>query len=49
MAVPVVERDGRLPDVQAPDAHRPRTRENKGETVKVRVCKRDGCGQDIDR
>ena len=21
----------------------------KGETIKVRVCKRDGCGQEIDR
>ena len=26
-----------------------RFKEIKGETVKVRVCKRDGCGQDIDR
>ena len=25
------------------------TREVKGETVKVRVCKRDGCGQEIDQ
>ena len=25
------------------------TKEVKGETVKVRVCKRDGCGQEIDR
>ena len=25
------------------------TREVKGETLKVRVCKREGCGQDIDR
>ncbi len=25
------------------------TKELKGETVKVRVCKRDGCGQEIDR
>ena len=25
------------------------TKEFKGETVKVRVCKRDGCGQEIDR
>jgi large subunit ribosomal protein L24 len=25
-----------------------RFKELKGETVKVRVCKRDGCGQDID-
>ena len=24
-------------------------REIKGETVRVRVCKRDGCGQEIDR
>jgi len=24
-------------------------KELKGETVKVRVCKRDGCGQEIDR
>src|SRR5215216_2920028 len=26
-----------------------RTNELKGEQVKVRVCKRDGCGQDVDR
>ena len=26
-----------------------RFKEIKGETVKIRVCKRDGCGQDIDR
>jgi large subunit ribosomal protein L24 len=26
-----------------------RFKEIKGEQVKVRVCKRDGCGQDIDR
>jgi large subunit ribosomal protein L24 len=25
-----------------------RTKDVKGETVKVRVCKRDGCGQEID-
>jgi large subunit ribosomal protein L24 len=25
------------------------TKEVKGETVKVRVCKREGCGQEIDR
>ena len=25
------------------------TKEVKGETVKIRVCKRDGCGQEIDR
>ena len=25
------------------------TKEVKGETIKVRVCKRDGCGQEIDR
>src|SRR2546423_13811087 len=25
------------------------TKEVKGETVKVRVCKRDGCGQEIDK
>ena len=25
-----------------------RTKEVKGETIKVRVCKRDGCGQEID-
>ena len=25
------------------------TREVKGETIKIRVCKRDGCGQEIDR
>ncbi len=26
-----------------------KTKEVKGETVKVRVCKRQGCGQEIDR
>jgi len=26
-----------------------RLKDVKGQTVKVRVCKRDGCGQDIDR
>jgi large subunit ribosomal protein L24 len=26
-----------------------KTKDVKGETVKVRVCKRDGCGQEIDR
>jgi ribosomal protein L24 len=26
-----------------------RFKELKGESVKVRVCKRDGCNQDIDR
>jgi large subunit ribosomal protein L24 len=26
-----------------------RFKEVKGETIKIRVCKRDGCGQDIDR
>jgi large subunit ribosomal protein L24 len=26
-----------------------KTKEIKGETVKVRVCKREGCGQEIDR
>ena len=26
-----------------------KTKEVKGETVKVRVCKRDGCGQELDR
>jgi len=25
------------------------TKEVKGETVKIRVCKREGCGQEIDR
>ena len=26
-----------------------KTKDVKGETVKIRVCKRDGCGQEIDR
>ena len=26
-----------------------KVKEIKGETVRVRVCKRDGCGQEIDR
>ena len=49
-AVSVVERDARLPDVQAADPHRLPLQEGKGgEQIKVRVCKRDGCGQEIDK
>ena len=43
------QRDGRLPDLQAADPRRLQTKELKGETIKVRVCKREGCGQEIDR
>ena len=49
-AVVRVERDARLPDVQAADARRLPVQGRQGrQTVKVRVCKRDGCGQEIDR
>ncbi len=46
-----VERDARLPDLQAAD---PRSatasRKRRAATqIKVRVCKRDGCGQEIDK
>ena len=44
-----VERDARLPDMQAADARRLRLKDIKGEPVKIRVCKRDGCGQEIDK
>ena len=44
-----VTRDARLPDLQAPDAHRHRTPRGPNEGIrKVRVCKRADCGQDID-
>ena len=26
-----------------------KVKESKGETVRVRVCKRDGCGQEVDK
>ena len=45
-----LERDGRLPDLQAGRrGSASRRRSVKGEIVRVRVCKREGCGQEIDR
>ena len=49
-AVSVVERDARLPDVQAADPRRLPLQGHQGRRrVKVRVCKREGCGQEIDK
>ena len=49
-AVVVVERDARLPDVQAADPCRLPLQGDQGRRqVKVRVCKREGCGQEIDK
>ena len=46
-----VERDARLPDLQAADPRRLplQGRRKGGDRVKVRVCKREGCGQEIDK
>jgi large subunit ribosomal protein L24 len=49
MAVPVSNVMGVCPTCKLPTRVGHRTSEIKGETVKVRVCKRAGCGQDIDR
>ena len=45
-----LERDGHLPDLQAADPrrHRP-AKEVKDKTIRVRVCRRADCGQEIDR
>ena len=46
----VVERDGRLPDVQAGRRASARiTKTVKDKTVRVRVCKNPECGQEIDK
>ena len=45
-----LERDARLPDLQAADPRRLPLQGQQGTVeVKVRVCKRDGCGQEIDK
>jgi len=49
MAVPVSNVMVVFPTCKLPTRVGHRTSEIKGETVKVRVCKRAGCGQDIDR
>ena len=49
MAVPVGNVMIVCPICKLPTRVGYRFKEVKGETVKVRVCKRDGCGQEIDR
>jgi large subunit ribosomal protein L24 len=49
MAVPVGNVMVVCPVCKLPTRVGHRTMELKGENVKVRVCKREGCGQDIDR
>ncbi len=49
MAVPVSNVMVVCPVCKLPTRVGYRSKELKGETVKVRVCKRDGCGQEIDR
>jgi large subunit ribosomal protein L24 len=49
MAVPVSNVMVVCPTCKLPTRVGHRTSEIKGETVKVRVCMRAGCGQDIDR
>ena len=44
-----LERHARLPGLQAADARRDQFKEIKGQKVKVRVCRRADCGQEIDR
>ena len=44
-----LERDGRLPDVQAADARRHAPAHVKDKTIRVRVCKHADCGQEIDK
>ena len=44
-----VERDARLPGLQEADPRRHGVEDVKDKTVRVRVCKNDGCGQEIDR
>ena len=49
MAVPVGNVMVVCPTCKLPTRVGYRFKDVKGEQVKVRVCKRDGCGQDIDR
>jgi large subunit ribosomal protein L24 len=49
VAVPVGNVMVVCPTCKLPSRIGYRLKDVKGETVKVRVCKRDGCGQDIDR
>ena len=49
MAVPVSNVMLVCPVCKLPTRVGYRIKELKGETLKVRVCKREGCGQDIDR
>ena len=49
MAVPVSNVMVVCPTCKLPTRVGHRTTEIKGETIKVRICKRAGCGQDIDR
>jgi large subunit ribosomal protein L24 len=49
MAVPVGNVMVVCPTCKLPTRVGYHTKESKGETVKTRVCKRDGCGQEIDR
>jgi len=49
MAVPVSNVMLVCPTCKLPTRVGYTTREVKGETLKIRVCKREGCGQEIDR
>jgi large subunit ribosomal protein L24 len=49
MAVPVGNVMVVCPTCKLPTRVGIRTKELKGELIKVRFCKREGCGQDIDR
>jgi large subunit ribosomal protein L24 len=49
MAVPVGNVMIICPTCKLPTRIGYKTKEVKGETLKVRVCKRDGCGQEIDK
>jgi large subunit ribosomal protein L24 len=49
MAVPVDNVMVVCPVCKLPTRVGYKTKEDHGETVKVRVCKREGCGQEIDR
>ena len=49
-ADPDLQRDARVPDLQARDAHRHTApRKCAASMVHIRVCKRADCGQEIDR
>jgi large subunit ribosomal protein L24 len=49
MAVPVGNVMVVCPTCKLPTRIGYKTKEVKGETIKVRVCKREGCGQELDR